>query len=113
MSSYFIEQTVVVFRLCGGSFSENVRHRSKLNTYRVDQVIIRIFFLAFRYTKYLFFFLFSGLVFREAERDLGYALVVSHVSGLPTATSLMMAIQSHILRILLFDVLPTRAYKPK
>lgn len=55
----------------------------------------------------------TGLVFREAERDLGYALVVGHAAGLPVASSIMMAIQTHILRILLFDVRPARVYKPK
>uniref|UniRef100_A0A0P4XP01 Ubiquitin carboxyl-terminal hydrolase MINDY n=1 Tax=Daphnia magna TaxID=35525 RepID=A0A0P4XP01_9CRUS len=53
-----------------------------------------------------------GLVFREAERDLGYALMVSHAAGLPIANSLMMALQTHILRILLFDVRPSRVYQP-
>ncbi|XP_046632540.1 inactive ubiquitin carboxyl-terminal hydrolase MINDY-4B-like isoform X2 [Daphnia pulicaria] len=53
-----------------------------------------------------------GLVFREAERDLGYALRVSHAAGLPITNSLMMAIQTHILRILLFDVRPVRVYQP-
>ncbi|KAI9555732.1 hypothetical protein GHT06_018247 [Daphnia sinensis] len=53
-----------------------------------------------------------GLVFREAERDLGYALMVSHAAGLPITNSLMMALQTHILRILLFDVRPSRVYQP-
>lgn len=59
------------------------------------------------------FFDTAGLVFREAERDLGYALRVSHAAGLPITNSLMMAIQTHILRILLFDVRPVRVYQPE
>ena len=68
------------------------------------------------YTLYINLYIFlnnAGLVFREAERDLGFALMVSHAAGLPITNSLMMAVQTHILRILLFDVRPARVYQPE
>lgn len=57
---------------------------------------------------------FPGLVFREAERELSYALVIGNACVVPLIRSIMMAIQAHILRVLLYDTLPVRVYyRPK
>lgn len=59
-------------------------------------------------------FVTLGLVFREAERELSYALVIGNPMVLPLIRSILMALQAHILRVLLYDTLPVRVYyRPK
>ena len=53
-------------------------------------------------------------MFREAERELSYALAIGNACVVPLIRSIMMAIQAHVLRALLFDSLPVRVYyRPK
>ena len=55
----------------------------------------------------------AGLIFRPAERDLGYALTMGNQIGVPIIRAILMAVQAHILRALLFEVRVARFYRPK
>jgi len=57
--------------------------------------------------------LFSGLLFREADREMGFALTLGNAAFVPVIRSILMVIQAHILRALLFEVRSSCFYRPK
>ena len=62
---------------------------------------------------YFFYFFFSGLLFREADREMGFALTLGNAAFVPVIRSILMVIQAHILRALLFEVRSSCFYRPK
>ena len=54
-----------------------------------------------------------GLVFRDAERDLGFGLMIGNGIVSPMIRSILMTIQGHILRALVFNPRPVRLFRPK
>jgi len=52
-----------------------------------------------------------GMVFRPAERDLGYALVIGPTLTSPSLRSILLAIQTHILKTLLFNATSSKVLK--
>ena len=51
------------------------------------------------------------MVFRPAERELGYALLIGPMLTTPSLRSILMAVQAHILRALLFNVTSSKLLK--